>query len=190
MAYKRRIFVLAALMVVAATATFAATKLWPGQATVPEPTAPEPASITGQTGLPLPRFVSLKTAEVNVRRGPSRSHPIAWQYRRRGLPVEIVKEFENWRLIRDVDGDEGWVYHGLLAAQRHAVVAPWDKADLPRSVRERPESDRPARAQAEPGAVVTVRRCTGTWCEVDAQGHRGWIEQAELWGVYPNERFD
>ena len=81
----------------------------------------------GRRGLPIPRFVSLKTDTVNVRRGPSSEHAIAWVFKRKGLPVEIIAEFEHWRRIRDSEGEEGWVYMSMLAGHRTAIVAPWKK---------------------------------------------------------------
>ena len=79
-----------------------------------QPSAAGPAS-----GLPLPRFVSLKADRVNVRIGPAKTHEVKWVYQRAGLPVEITAEFENWRRIRDADGTEGWVYHSLLSGTAH-----------------------------------------------------------------------
>ncbi len=86
--------------------------------------ASAPKSV-GPSGLPLPRFVSLKAEKVNVRRGPSSDHPVAWVFQRKGLPVEIVAEFENWRRIRDSDGEEGWILQNMLAGKRTAMMAPW-----------------------------------------------------------------
>jgi len=185
---KRLGFAVAALVFVGATATFAATRMWTGGSDAETRTEPLPASQIGQTGLRLPSFVSLKNTRVNVRRGPSRKHPIAWQYQRRGLPVEIIKEFENWRLIRDSEGEEGWVFHGLLAAKRTAVIAPWDREEIPRVLRTEPDAEAASVASAEPGALVVIESCTGHWCEIESQGYRGWMEQADLWGVYPEER--
>ncbi len=82
---------------------------------------------TGPSGLPLPRFVSLKAEKVNVRRGPSSDHAVAWVFQRKGMPVEIVAEFDNWRRIRDSDGEEGWILQNMLSGRRTAVVAPWRK---------------------------------------------------------------
>jgi hypothetical protein len=72
------------------------------------------------TGLPLPRFVTLKADKVNVRRGPSSEHPVAFVFQRKGLPVEITAEFENWRKIRDSDGAEGWILQSMLSGRRNA----------------------------------------------------------------------
>src|SRR6267143_4782108 len=77
------------------------------------------AKESGQTtsGLPLPRYVSLKSDHVNVRAGPTKDNDVAWIYTRSGLPVEITAEFENWRRVRDSEGSEGWVYHSLLSGR-------------------------------------------------------------------------
>src|SRR5436305_4699840 len=80
------------------------------------------ADSNGASGLPIPRFVSLKSDKVNVRAGPTRDHDVAWIYTRAGLPVEITAEYENWRRIRDWEGAEGWVYHSLLSGRRTGLV--------------------------------------------------------------------
>lgn len=144
---------------------------------------------SGPSGLPLPRFVSLKADKVNVRRGPSSDHPVAWVYQRRGLPVEIVAEFENWRRIRDSDGEEGWILQNLLSGRRTAVVAPWRREQTTDLLSETTASARIV-ARVAGGAVAEVKACDGTWCEIEAGGYDGYVEQAMLWGVYPGEKVD
>ncbi len=82
------------------------------------------------SGLPIPRFVSLKSDRVNARSGPNKDQEVRWVYTHAGMPVEITAEFENWRRIRDWEGAEGWVYHTLLSGKRTAVVVPKSKDDL------------------------------------------------------------
>jgi SH3-like domain-containing protein len=82
------------------------------------------------SGLPVPRYVSLKSDHVNVRAGPTKDNDVAWVYTRSGLPVEITAEFENWRRVRDSEGAEGWVYHSLLSGRRTAVITMKSKDDL------------------------------------------------------------
>ena len=140
------------------------------------------------TGLPLPRFVSLKSDNVNVRRGPGQEYDVAYTYVRADLPVEITQEFDNWRKIRDSEGSEGWVFHSLLAGKRTALVAPWDKGGpFPAHVSADPKAA--IVAYLEPKVIADVDQCTGTWCEISVKGYDGWIEQDKLWGVYPNEVF-
>lgn len=154
------------------------------------PEAAAQAVKTGPSGLPVPRFVSLKSDKVNVRRGPSHEHEVVWRYVRRGLPVEITQEFENWRRIRDVEGAEGWVFHSLLSGTRTALIAPWNTDRTPFPLRKEASADAAVTARLEPGVQATVDECTGTWCRVAGDRFDGWIEQSALWGVYPGEVFD
>jgi SH3-like domain-containing protein len=141
------------------------------------------------SGLPVPRFVSLKSDHVNVRVGPTKDNDVSWIYTRSSLPVEITAEFENWRRIRDSEGAEGWVYHSLLSGRRTAVVTAKLKDDLtPLYDRADPASG--VSAKLEAGVLATVRRCSGGWCRISGSGFDGWIEQQRLWGVYPDEKIE
>jgi SH3-like domain-containing protein len=141
------------------------------------------------SGLPVPRYVSLKSDHVNVRAGPTKDNDVAWVYTRSGLPVEITAEFENWRRVRDSEGAEGWVYHSLLSGRRTAVVTMKSKSELaPLYDRADPTSGIAARLQA--GVVAQVKRCGAGWCHVDGNGFDGWIQQERLWGVYADEKVD
>jgi len=155
--------------------------------------APDRVSAEGvvgpKSGLPMPRFVSLKPDRVNVRGGPTRDHEVAFVFTRAGMPVEIIAESDNWRRIRDWEGAEGWVYHAMLSGRRTAVVSPKEKKELvPLRRRADPDADVVARVQA--GVLASVRRCTGAWCRITGTGFDGWVLQEQLWGVYPNEKFD
>jgi SH3-like domain-containing protein len=147
------------------------------------------AGSDGTSGLPVPRFVSLKADRVAVRGGPDKDHDISWIYTRVGWPVEITAEFENWRRIRDADGSEGWVYHSLLSGKRTGSVQMKAKTDLAPLYAE-PDDKSAVTAQLQVGVLGAVKRCTGTWCEISGDGFSGWIAQNELWGVYPNEKFE
>jgi len=138
------------------------------------------------TGLAIPRFVSLKASEVNSRVGPGSEYQIAWVFKRAGLPVEILAEFESWRQVRDSDGVTGWVAAALLSARRTAVVAPWiEEHTLFALTSSRTGSSEIARI--EPGAIVDIVSCDGEACEVYAGQQKGWVPQKNLWGVYPGE---
>jgi SH3-like domain-containing protein len=141
------------------------------------------------SGLPVPRYVSLKSDRVNVRTGPTKDHDVAWVFTRPGLPVEVTAEFENWRRIRDAEGSEGWVYHSLLSGKRTAVVTARAKDQLI-AVSERPSEGGDVTAQLQPGVVASVKRCDGKWCRVIGTSFDGWVPQERLWGVYPNEKMD
>ena len=143
----------------------------------------------GPSGLPLPRFVTLKAAKVNVRKGPSHDHAIAWIYQRKGLPIEITAESDNWRKIRDAEGQEGWIQQSMLAGKRNAFVAKWIKNG---GVLLHGESNATSGAVARlaPGVVAAVESCDGEWCYLNADGYEGYAQQSELWGVYPGEVVD
>ena len=153
--------------------------------------AAQPANETvgPASGLPLPRFVSLKADKVNVHVGPAKNHEVKWRYQRAGLPVEITGEYENWRRIRDSDGTEGWVYHSLLSGRRTGVVTLRAKDDL-LPLHAKPNTESRVVAQLQAGVLGTVKRCSGGWCRLLGEGFDGWLPQEKLWGVYPNEPED
>jgi SH3-like domain-containing protein len=144
------------------------------------------------TGLPLPRYASLKTDRVNLREGPSKDHRTLWVYQREGLPVEIVAEYETWRRIRDAEGTEGWVLHSLLSGRRSSLIAPWTKQDKAEtlSLYERADEKAGLVAKLQPNVMAHIKTCNGSWCRVLGKGFDGYIRQDRLWGVYPNERIE
>ncbi len=165
------------------------------QSALPPQGAP-PSSPTA-TGLPLPRFASLKADNVNLRQGPGSDYRILWIFKRAGLPVEILREHEAWRQVRDSDGTTGWVLSSLLSGRRTAVVMPWNqthgdtaRADVPPGplpLRDGRTPDAVTIAGLEPGVLATVLSCDGRWCRLAVEDYRGYAEQSQLWGVYRDE---
>lgn len=139
------------------------------------------------SGLPIPRYVSLKSDHVNVRVGPTKDNDVSWIYTRAGLPVEVTAEYENWRRVRDSEGAEGWVYHSLLSGRRTAVVTMKSKDELA-SLYDRADPTSAVAARLQPGVVAQVKRCNAGWCHISGDGFDGWIEQQRLWGVYADEK--
>jgi SH3-like domain-containing protein len=141
------------------------------------------------SGLPIPRYVSLKSDRVNLHEGPAKDHRTIWVFQRAGLPVEITAEFETWRKVRDSDGAEGWVLHSLLSGRRTALVAPWKK-NIDLTLYEKPNAGSSPLARLEPNVLGNVRNCDGNWCRIRGEGFDGYIQQSNLWGVYPNEKIE
>jgi SH3-like domain-containing protein len=139
------------------------------------------------SGLPVPRYVSLKSDHVNVRAGPTKDNDVAWVYTRAGLPVEITAEFENWRRVRDSEGAEGWVYHSLLSGRRTAVVTMKHKDDLA-PIYDRAGTEGTIAAKLQAGVLAQVKKCITGWCHILGNGFDGWIQQERLWGVYADEQ--
>ena len=144
-----------------------------------------PVPLRAETGLPIPRFVSVRAGEANMRTGPGNQYPIEWVYMRRGLPVEILAEFEHWRKVRDMDGAQGWMHKNLLSGQRTVFVL----GEI-RTMRRDASSWSEPVARVEAGVIAELRRCDADWCELEAGGRRGWLRRTEFWGAYPDERVE
>ena len=136
------------------------------------------ATVGKETGLPVPRYVSLRSGEVNVRSGPGSRYPIQWVFKRRNLPVAVVAEFDTWRKIRDFESTEGWVHQSMLSGRRMIQVI-----GQVRTLRRDPGGSAPAVARMEPGVLGNLEDCQHEWCEVRVSGLSGWISRAHIWGV-------
>jgi SH3-like domain-containing protein len=134
------------------------------------------------TNLPLPRYVSLKGSEGNARRGPSLTHRIDWTFKLSGMPLKITAEHENWRRVEDADGVGGWVHYALLSGTRSVLVTQ-DMTEF----RAKPEADALVVLHAEYGVVAKLLECRAEWCRLAAEGTRGWVPKAAIWGVEPGE---
>ena len=143
----------------------------------------------GPSGETVPRFASLKSDLVNVRRGPARTHKILWVFKKLGLPVKIVSEYEDWREIEDQTGAKGWVFHSLLSRRRTGVTLdPKEKGQDYFSLYGRASTSGDEMAKIGKGVIVHIISCTGDWCHVAVNKKiKGWIEQGNLWGLFQQE---
>lgn len=149
-------------------------------------TLPLMARDTGPvTNLPLPRYVSMKAAEGNVRRGPSLTHRIDWVFKRRDMPLRITAEHGHWRRVEDRDGFGGWVHYSLLSGTRTVIV----EQDM-LTLRTKPDAAAPVTAALEAGVVARLGKCGPEWCRISSGGYRGWAPKARLWGVAIDELRD
>ncbi len=146
---------------------------------------PTQALADKSSGLPIPRFVSLKSSEVNLRTGPGIRYPIRWVYRKKWLPMEVTDEFEHWRQVRDITGESGWVHKSLLSGRRTAIIY-HDIITLYR----RPDSASSPVLRAENGVVADIVECDATWCRLQLDNLKGWTPKQTLWGVYDDEVID
>ncbi|MEK9673657.1 MAG: SH3 domain-containing protein [Rhodospirillaceae bacterium] len=136
------------------------------------------------SGQPLPRFVSLRAGEVNMRSGPGVQYPVDWVYKRRYLPVEVIAAFQTWRKVRDHQGTQGWVHQSMLGSDRTAIVL-----GRMRTVRAAADANSRALAKLEPDVIIQVLQCPDEngWCRVRASGFEGWLRRVEIWGIRSGE---
>ena len=127
----------------------------------------------------VPYWASIDVDEANMRVGPGNSFRIAWVYRRLHLPVKVIRREGPWRQVEDPDGAQGWMRDLLLSRQRGAIVRGDDLIEMHA---ERGEAA-PVLWQVEPGVVGLLGECEAGGCELDIQGHRGWVPESSLWGA-------
>jgi SH3-like domain-containing protein len=150
---------------------------------VPAARSPEPGQPDG-SAVKLPRFASLRSDDVNMRAGPGTRYRIDWVYKRRDLPVEIQREFDVWRWVRDADGIQGWVHQATLMARRDFLV---QKADA--TLRSAASDSAPAVAVLKVGVIGRIRSCEAAsdWCNVQTGSYRGYLRREQFWGTLPGE---
>jgi len=152
-----------------------------GVTAIPAQEAQSP-SFGPETNLPLPRFVSLKAAEANVRRGPSLTHRIDWVFQRRNMPLQVVAEYGHWRRVIDQEGQGGWVHYTMLTGSRTVLVTEDNTA-----LRARPQPNALENAILEPGVIARLGQCDLEWCRLTTGGFKGWAPKTTLWGVGATE---
>lgn len=135
---------------------------------------------------PVPYWASIASGEAMTRKGPAKTYPGIWLYKRRDLPVRVLKRHEHWRLIEDPDGTRGWMLATLLSDRRSALV----KAGEPRSIHAEPSDSSDLRYRAEPGVVGRIEKCGSGWCRFAVGNREGFIRVGDLWGVTANEVLD
>lgn len=138
---------------------------------------------TGPSGLPLPRFASLRSDEVNMRTGPGTRYPIEWVFRRVGLPVEITAEYDVWRRIRDWEGSEGWVHKSNLSGKRTAIIT-----GQTRDLYKDDVDSSPLVARIEPNNIGYIDSCDELWCKIKIEGVKGYMKKNDFWGTYAHEK--
>jgi len=135
------------------------------------------------SGLPLPRFVSLSKDKVNVRTGPGVRYPVDWVFIYKNMPVEILAEFKGWRKVRDWKGTTGWVHRSMLSSKYRWIIVRTNTEPLHREAR----AEAPVIARLSSKVVGRLKQCRDDWCEVTVNGIQGWVKRGAIWGVYPDE---
>lgn len=152
------------------------------------PERPDEAARGPVTGLPMPRFAATRSEEVNIRSGPGSRYPVEWVLKRRDMPLEIIREHDVWRRVRDWQGTEGWVQTGLLTGRRSFVVVGHEAV-----LHRRADAESDALARLAVGVIGRIRACDAgsTWCQVQVAtpsgSVRGYLPRSTFWGSYRGE---
>ena len=165
------------------TLTFFYSITWLATPTVVN--AQEPKLTVRGSGLPVPRFVTLKFDEANLRAGPGREYPVLWQYRAIGLPLLVDSEFDIWRKVIDHNGTAGWMHGSVLSLERMVLVKN-NMAEIHAS----PDQKSIVVALAERNALMKIKSCPKAWCRVASKDVKGWISRQALWGLLDAEILD
>ena len=147
--------------------------------------APQGKIVIRGSGLPVPRFVSLKSDVVNMRVGPGHEYPLQWVYVRKNLPLKVISEFDVWRKVVDHEGETGWVHGQLVSLKRYGVITSFNA-----KLRAKPDQQASVTAIAEAGVLMEVQYCEGQWCRLGIDNAKGWLERHQFWGVLPNEELN
>jgi SH3-like domain-containing protein len=173
----RKLLAFAALFVALAIPAYA----------IDENDAGDAATVTNKSGsgLPIPRFASLRASDVNLRTGPGTRYPIDWVFTHQGMPIEIIAEYEMWRRVRDAEGDEGWVHKNALSGKRTAIVT-----GGPHELRAEADGNAQIVAHLEPGAIGQLNSCAKEWCKLKFESTKGYLRKSDFWGAYGQETFN
>lgn len=155
----------------------------PAKAPAPDARGPtNKDALKYRSGLPLPRFVSLRSNRAYMRAGPGKEYPVTWVFIRAGIPLEITHEWNVWRKVRDSEGTEGWMDRAMLSGDRSIQIT-----GQTRELRARPDLSAPIVLRAEPGVVMRVTMCAERWCRVEGEGRSGYLLREHGFGTYPQE---
>lgn len=142
----------------------------------------------GETGLTIPRFVSLRSNHINARSGPGARYPIEWVYMQKSAPVEIIAEFELWRKIKDWQDSESWVHKSMLSGKRSVkVITPGEN-----NVYAKDDFKAKIIAKVEDEVVGEIEKCpvNNSFCKIKFASITGWVPRQNLYGIYPEEIID
>ncbi len=141
------------------------------------------ADIGKETGLEIPRYVSLKSNDANIRVGPSKNYPIEIKYIKKNYPLKILEEYEEWRKVEDFKKNIGWIHKSLISGNRTGIILSKDNKNI-NLVNTLGGN---VIGEIGKGNIVNVEKCKTNWCLVSKENFRGWIHKKYIWGVKEKE---
>ena len=144
------------------------------------------ANVGQFTGLEIPRYVSLKSNDANIRVGPSKNYPIVIKYIRKNYPLKVIEEYEEWRKIEDFKKNIGWVHKSLISGERTGIVKTKDNI---KSISIYNTIDGKIIGTIGTGNIIKLNKCKINWCLIEINNYKGWVIKKNIWGVREKEIF-
>ncbi len=141
------------------------------------------ADIGKETGLEIPRYVSLKSDDANIRVGPSKNYPIEIKYIKKNYPLKVLEEYEEWRKVEDFKKNIGWIHKSLISGTRTGIVLSNDN----KTIKLLNTLNGNIIGEIGSGNIVFLERCKIDWCLVSSPNYKGWIDKKYIWGVKEKE---
>ena len=141
------------------------------------------AEIGKETGLDIPRYISLKSNDVNIRIGPSKNYPIVIKYIKKNFPLKVIDEYEEWRKVEDFKNNTGWVHKSLISGNRTGIISSKNN----KIVNVLNTINGNLIGSIGNGNIVQIKKCKIDWCFVAFQNYKGWINKKYIWGIGQDE---
>jgi len=141
------------------------------------------ADIGKETGLEIPRYVSLKSNDANIRVGPSKNYPIEIKYIKKNYPLKVLEEYEEWRKVEDFKKNIGWIHKSLISGTRTGIVLSNDD----KTIKLLNTLDGDIIGEIGKGNIVFLEKCKTDWCLISSGNYKGWIDKKYIWGVKEKE---
>ena len=141
------------------------------------------ANIGKETGLEIPRYVSLKSDDANIRVGPSKNYPIEIKYIKKNYPLKVLDEYEEWRKVEDFNRNIGWIHKSLISGIRTGIVLSNDN----KNINILNTLDGNVIGEIGNGNIVFLEKCKIDWCLVSLDDYEGWVDKNYIWGVKEKE---
>ena len=141
------------------------------------------ADIGKETGLEIPRYVSLKSNDANIRVGPSKNYPIEIKYIKKNYPLKVLEEYEEWRKVEDFKKNIGWIHKSLISGTRTGIVLSNDD----KTIKLLNTLDGDIIGEIGKGNIVFLEKCKTDWCFISSGNYKGWIDKKYIWGIKEKE---
>ena len=143
------------------------------------------ANVGNETGLEIPRFISLKSDNTNIRIGPSKNYPIVIKFIQKNYPLKVIDEYDEWRKVKDFKNNTGWVHKSLISGKRSGLIL----SNNNQAIKALNTINGKVIGLIGEGNIVSINKCDIDWCFVSFMSYKGWVNKKNIWGVKQNETY-